>query len=298
MELTRTHIILFIATVLTTFSAGYFQGGDIISGISFSLSIMFILGSHEMGHYLYGKKYGVSISPPYFIPMPPPFIAGTMGAFIKIKSQITSKKALFDIGVAGPIYGIVATLPVLFIGLKLSQVVPLTEFEDGASIKLGSSLIFTFFVKIIFGNIQEGYDLLLHPVAFAGWIGLFVTALNLIPSGQLDGGHLIYSLYNKKSHSVVSHLSIILLMFFGLGTKPFVELLNSVDINTSFVPGYMIYEGWLGWLIWAFLLTLLGTRHPPTIYEESDLGINRKIIAVLTLLLFIGCFMPFPFSLK
>jgi len=298
MDLTRTHIILFILTLITTFLAGFFQGGNIISGISFSVSIMFILGSHEMGHYLYGKKYGVLISPPYFIPMPPPFIAGTMGAFIKIKSQITSKKALFDIGVAGPIYGIIATIPVLFIGIKLSHIVPLTDFEDGNSIKLGSSLIFSLFVKIVFGNIQEGYDLLLHPVAFAGWIGLFVTALNLIPSGQLDGGHLIYSLYNKKVHSFVSHLSIILLMLFGVGTKPFIELLGSVNINVSFIPEYIIFDGWLGWLIWAFLLTLLGTKHPPTIHEESDIGTKRKIIALLTLLLFVGCFMPFPFVIK
>ncbi|MGI9534782.1 MAG: site-2 protease family protein [Thermodesulfobacteriota bacterium] len=298
MELTRTHIILFFLTLLTTFFAGYIQGGNFVSGISFSFSILFILGSHEMGHYLYGKKYGVLISPPYFIPVPPPFIAGTMGAFIKIKSQITSKRALFDIGVAGPIYGIIATVPVLFIGLKLSHIVPITDFEDGTAIKLGSSLIFNLFVKLIHGNIQEGYDLFLHPVAFAGWIGLFVTALNLIPSGQLDGGHLIYSLFSKKIHSVVSHISIVLLILFGVGTKPFVELLSTLNIDMSGVNSGFIFEGWLGWLIWAFLLTLLGTKHPPTIYEENDIGTKRKIVAGLTLLLFIVCFMPFPFSLN
>lgn len=298
MELTRTHIILFVLTVLTTFFAGYIQGGSFVSGISFSLSILFILGSHEMGHYLYGKKYGVSISPPYFIPVPPPFIAGTMGAFIKIKSQITSKKALFDIGVAGPIYGIIATVPVLFIGLKLSEVVPVTDFEDGTAIKLGSSLIFNLLVKIIHGNIQEGYDLFLHPVAFAGWIGLFVTALNLIPSGQLDGGHLVYSLFSKKIHSTVSQISILLLIVFGVGTKPFVELLSTMNFDTSGINSSFIFEGWFGWLFWAFLLTLIGTKHPPTMYEENDIGRKRKIVAALTLLLFIICFIPFPFSLN
>ena len=298
MRPTRTHIVLFIATLLTTFFAGYMQGGNLISGISFSLSILFILGSHEMGHYLYGKKYRVLISLPYFIPMPPPFIPGTMGAFIKIKSQITSKKALFDIGVAGPIFGIIATVPILFIGLKLSQVVPLADFENSSAIGLGSSLIFTFFVEVIFGNIKEGYDLLLHPVAFAGWIGLFVTALNLIPSGQLDGGHLVYSIFSKKVHSLISNISIVFLILLGVGTEPFVELLEAVSVDISGLNKSLIFEGWLGWLFWAFILKILGTNHPPTMYEENDIGGKRKVVAVLTLLVFIGCFMLFPFSMK
>ena len=183
MQLTKTHIVLFVATLITTFLAGYLQGGNVISGLSFSISLLFILGSHEMGHYYYGRKYGILITPPYFIPVPPPFIAGTMGAFIRIKSQITSKRALFDIGVAGPIFGIIAAIPVLLIGIKLSQIVPVENIGEAEVINLGDSLIFSFFVHMILGSIEEGYDIFLHPVAFAGWIGLFVTALNLIPSG-------------------------------------------------------------------------------------------------------------------
>jgi len=296
MQLTKTHIVLFVATLITTFLAGYLQGGNIVSGISFSLSLLFILGSHEMGHYYYGRKYGILITPPYFIPVPPPFIAGTMGAFIRIKSQITSKRALFDIGVAGPIFGIIAAIPVLLIGIKLSQIVPVENIGEGEVINLGDSLIFSFFVDMILGSIEEGHDIFLHPVAFAGWIGLFVTALNLIPSGQLDGGHLVYSLFNKKIHSFISHISIILIIILGMGTEPIANLLSSFNIDLN-IPEHCLFQGWLGWIIWAFLLVIMGTKHPPTIYEESDIGTKRKIIAIITILIFIGSFMPVPFSL-
>jgi len=297
MQLTKTHIVLFVATLITTFIAGYLQGGNIVSGISFSLSLLFILGSHEMGHYYYGRKYGILITPPYFIPVPPPFIAGTMGAFIRIKSQITSKRALFDIGVAGPIFGIIAAIPVLIIGIKLSQVVPVDNIGEFEAINVGDSLIFSFFVNMIHGSIEEGYDIFLHPVAFAGWIGLFVTALNLIPSGQLDGGHLTYSLFNKKIHSIISHISIVTIIILGMGTEPIVKLLSTIWTNIS-LPEYLLFQGWMGWIIWAFLLVIMGTKHPPTIYEEFDIGLKRKIIAIITLLIFIGCFIPVPFSLN
>lgn len=296
MQLTKTHIVLFVATLITTFLAGYLQGGDIISGLSFSISLIIILGSHEMGHYYYGRKYGILITPPYFIPVPPPFIAGTMGAFIRIKSQITSKKALFDIGVAGPIAGVIAAIPVLIIGIKLSQIVPVHDIGENEAIHLGDPLIFSFFVKMIYGNIAEGFEIFLHPVAFAGWIGLFVTALNLIPSGQLDGGHLVYSLFNKKMHSFVSKISIVIIIILGMGTEPIVNLISFYNINLN-IPEYFLFQGWLGWVIWAFLLVIMGTKHPPTIYEESDIGTKRKIIALITLLIFIGSFMPVPFTL-
>jgi len=300
VKLTVTHIILFIATVFTTFLSGYFQGGSITSGICFSFSILFILGSHEFGHYMYARRHNVLVSPPYFIPVPPPFIAGTMGAFIKIKSQIRSKSSLFDIGVAGPLFGVIATLPILFIGLKMSQVVPLSEFENGSVIRLGSSLLFEFFVDITLGSetIKEGEDIMLHPMAFAGWIGLFVTAINLIPSGQLDGGHLIFSLFSKKIHSLFSHASIVLLIILGMGSKPFMNLFQTLGIDVQKLSNDFILEGWFGWLIWVFALIVIGTSHPPTKYEEEDIGIKRKLLALLTLLVFIGCFIPIPFSTK
>ena len=291
MEFTRIHILLFIATVITTFIAGYAQGGNLISGISFSAALIFILGSHEMGHYYYGKKYGVQITPPYFIPFPLSPI-GTFGAFIKIKSQITSKKALFDIGVAGPIWGIIAAIPTLILGLYLSEVI---EIGSREGINLGSSPIFLFLTDFIFGKIPEGSDILLHPVAFAGWIGLLVTSLNLIPCGQLDGGHLIYSIFSKKIHSIVSNISIIILLVLGMGTKQLIDLFKFFGIEIGISDHFLIFEGWIGWVLWAFLLAfILGTRHPPTLYEETDIGLERKIIAFITFLIFIGCFIPIP----
>ncbi len=298
MNLTVIHIVLFVTTVFTTFLSGYLQGGSIASGIFFSFSIMFILGSHELGHYMYARRHNILVSPPYFIPVPPPFIAGTMGAFIKIKSQIRSKSSLFDIGVAGPLFGVVATLPILFIGLKMSQIVPVTEFENGSVIRLGSSLLFELFVDMTLGSdaIKEGEDIMLHPMAFAGWIGLFVTAINLIPSGQLDGGHLIFSLFSKKVHSFFSHASIVLLIILGMGSEPFMNLFQSLGMDVQGSSNYPTLEGWFGWLIWVLALILIGTGHPPTEYEEEDIGIKRKLLALLTLLVFIGCFMPIPFS--
>lgn len=302
MRFKRIHVLLFIATVVTTFIAGYAQGGDFASGVSFSAALIFILGSHEMGHYYYGRKYGVSITPPYFIPAPYiPFVGmlspiGTFGAFIKIKSQISSKKALFDIGVAGPIWGIIAAIPILIVGLKNSSVV---EVSSQHGISLGSSPIFLFFSRVIFGDISDGFDILLHPVAFAGWIGLLVTFLNLIPCGQLDGGHLIYSIFSKEIHKAVSSVSILLLLVLGIGTKPLLELMNFTGTSLGGYEKFIIFDGWQGWIIWAFLLAFfLGTKHPPTIYEEADIGFKRKVVACITLLIFIGCFILVPVTFK
>lgn len=300
MKLTKIHIILFLLTVATTFITGLSFGGDIISALSFSFALLFILGSHEMGHYYYGKKYGVDITPPYFIPAPP-FISpiGTFGAFIKIKSPISTKRALFDIGIAGPFAGIVATVPVLIIGIKLSTIVEMSEHAAEGGLVLGTPLIMSLFSDIFYGPIPQGYDLFLHPVAFAGWVGLFVTALNLIPSGQLDGGHIVYALFSKKYHRYVSRVMIALLIIFGIGTKILLEIGNDLlgsgfNWLTQSVP---VIEGWPGWILWAVLLTLMGAKHPPTMYEETDLDMKRKILGLISLLIFIGSFTPAPIKL-
>lgn len=296
--MSRIHILLFIVTVFTTFVAGYGQGG-VTGGLSFSAALIFILGAHEMGHYFFGKKYGVDITPPYFIPAPPVISPiGTFGAFIKIKSRISSKKALFDIGVAGPIAGIVVAVPVLYIGLSLSEIVDVSSYRGEAGITLGNSPIFYFFSQLIFGNIPEGKDILLHPVAFAGWIGLLVTALNLIPSGQLDGGHIIYSVFGKKIHSITSFTAIMLLLILGTGSAPFENLLVLITDGSTVLPEQLVFNGWPGWLLWSVFLVIMGNRHPSTIFEEYDIGRKRKIIAFLTMLLFIGCFSPFPVTIN
>lgn len=297
MKLSKIHIILFVLTVATTFITGLSFGGDYVSAVSFSAALLFILGSHEMGHYYYGKKYGVDITPPYFIPAPPIISPiGTFGAFIKIKSPISTKRALFDIGIAGPLAGIIATVPVLIIGIKLSTIVEISEHTEGGGLLLGTPIIMSIFSYIFYGPIPEGYDLFVHPVAFAGWVGLFVTALNLIPSGQLDGGHITYALFSKKYHRYISLSMIVLLIIFGLGTELLLEIGDDLlgSTFTWFTQSIPILEGWPGWMLWAVLLIFMGTRHPPTMYEETDLNWKRKLLGLVSLLIFIGCFSPVP----
>jgi len=300
MKLTKIHIILFLLTVATTFITGLSFGGDILSAVSFSVALLFILGSHEMGHYYYGKKYGVDITPPYFIPAPPIISPiGTFGAFIKIKSPISTKRALFDIGIAGPLAGIIATVPVLIIGIKLSTIVKMSDHIEEGGLVLGTPIIMSIFSNIFYGPMPEGYDLFVHPVAFAGWVGLFVTALNLIPSGQLDGGHITYALFFRKIHRYISLAMIVLLIIFGIGTELILEIGN--DFLGSgfswFSESVPIFEGWPGWILWAVLLIFMGTKHPPTMYEETDLSLKRKILGLVSLLIFIGCFTPVPIKI-
>jgi membrane-associated protease RseP (regulator of RpoE activity) len=297
MQLSKIHIVLFLLTLSTTFLAGFFQGGNITSGISFSVALLFILGSHEMGHYVYGKKYGVNISPPYFIPAPPLVSPiGTFGAFIKIRSPISTKRALFDIGIAGPLGGVIAAIPVIIIGIKLSRVVQTTSREFQEGISLGSPLIFSFLSEAVWGNIPEGYDLILHPVAFAGWIGLFVTALNLIPAGQLDGGHIMYALFSRKWYQRTSICMIFILLILGVGTQQIIHLLQFLwkGIPVSSYKDLLLFDGWPGWLMWAAILSIMGTRHPPTMYDEIPLDGRRKLFGVLALFVFVGCFTPVP----
>lgn len=300
MKVGKIHIVLFVLTVFTTFLTGLSFGGTVLSALSFSGALLFILGSHEMGHYYYGRKYGVDITPPYFIPAPPIISPiGTFGAFIKIKSPISTRKALFDIGIAGPLAGIIASIPILLIGIKLSTIVDIARDAGEQGLTLGSPLIFTFFTGIFFGRIPEEKDLFLHPVAFAGWVGLFVTALNLIPSGQLDGGHIVYSLFSKKIHRITSIVMIALLVIFGLGTESLLAQYQKFAGGAlpEFLSRVPQFEGWPGWTLWAVLLTLMGTKHPPTVYDDGELDTGRKLLGFIALLIFIGCFSPVPIKL-
>jgi len=299
MKLERIHKILFILTVITTFATGYMSSGSVVDALLFCGGLLFILGSHEMGHYYYGRKYGVDITPPYFIPAPPPISPiGTFGAFIKIKSPISTKKALFDIGIAGPIAGVIATIPILIIGIMMSTIIEIPQNGGGGFI-VGDPLIITYISNYILGETPEGYTVFLHPMAFAGWVGLFVTALNLIPSGQLDGGHLVYAFFSKKVHKFISRAVIVTLILLGLGTQRPLGLLNDYfgDNLPSFLNSIPVMEGWLGWMLWAGLLTIIGTGHPPTMYEENDLDGKRILLALLALLIFIGCFTPVPIKI-
>ena len=209
------HFLLFALTVVSTTMVGAsqyaaflddFQGSSalpmpvpalFLRGLWYSGTILAILGCHELGHYFACRYYDVDASLPFFIPVPF-FLTGTMGAFIRIREPIPSKKMLFDIGIAGPIAGFVIAVPALFIGLAMSHVVRLPTSSSGI-LELGEPLLFKFASWIIWGTQADGYSLNLHPVAFAAWFGLLATALNLFPIGQLDGGHISYAVLGRYS---------------------------------------------------------------------------------------------------
>jgi len=269
------HIILFILTMLSTLFVGAMQtGADILkepwkiyNGLPFALTLMIILLTHELSHYYASKKHGVSATLPYFIPAPT--IIGTFGAFIKMKSPIVTRKALIDIGASGPIAGFIVSVIAVLIGLRLSEIVPLSEAKG--ALTLGDSILFSFLAQTVLGVTPADSDILLNPVAFAGWIGLFVTSINLIPVGQLDGGHIAFALLGEKQ----SRLSFILVLVMTL-------------------LGVLLWEGWI---VWAVLLLVLGLRHPPVISWEVPLDRRRKVIGWIAFVIFILTFIPVPFKI-
>ncbi|HCY18218.1 MAG TPA: peptidase M50, partial [Deltaproteobacteria bacterium] len=259
-------IALFILTVATTIIAGALQKGvnpfqepfRLIEGIPFSLTLLTILLTHEFGHFFASRRHGVKASFPYFIPAPPPFLVGTFGAVIKTRSPIMDKRALLDIGAIGPLAGFITSIVVTVIGLNFSTIITIPEEKE--VLGLGSSLIFSILSYFVIGPVPEGQDILLHPIAFAGWIGFFITSLNLLPIGQLDGGHIIYAVFGKW-HRLISITMIGILVIFGIFT-------------------------WQGWLLWAMLVTLLGIKHPPLMDGQIALDRRRKIIGWLSLAVF------------
>lgn len=266
------NVILFLLTIFSTLVAGALQQGinpldspwSIWRGIPFSFTLLMILGAHEFGHYFMSRSHHIDVTLPYFIPAPS-FI-GTFGAFIKMKSPIMDRRILFDIGAAGPLAGMVVAVPVLLVGLYLSEI----RFESAETgISLGTSLFFSFLSWIVHGFIPDEANLILHPVAFSGWIGLLVTCLNLLPVGQLDGGHMAYAVLGAKQKLMAKGVIVILL-----------------------VIGVF---GWSGWLVWAGILIIMGTNHPPVVYDWIPLDKTRMTIGWMTLAMFILIFTPVPF---
>lgn len=229
-----------------------------LEGLPFSLTLLGILLAHELGHYLACVRYRVDATLPYFLPAPTPI--GTLGAFIRIRSPIYSKRVLFDIGIAGPIAGFVVLLPVLAIGLALSKVHP--GIADRGDMVLGTPPVLWMLEQFIFPGVPAS-DIYLHPVARAAWVGVFATALNLLPIGQLDGGHILYSLVGDK-HKLVSRVLLAALVPCGL-------------------------FGWHGWLIWAGVLFFFGMRHP-AIYDPARLDSERRRLGWLALVVFLLSF--------
>ena len=250
-------IILFLLTIVSTYY---------VQGVAYSIAIMSILLSHEMGHYFMTRRYGIPATLPFFIPFPfSPF--GTFGAVIKMKGFITDKRALFDIGVAGPLAGFMVALPFTILGIKWSAIKLISP--DMPYIELGDPLLFRILQALLVGELPPGYDLVLHPFAYAGWVGLFVTALNLLPVGQLDGGHVLYAVFGEKSKWV--YMAVILLL-----------ALTAIFYNP-------------GWLFLVILLIIFGMRHPRPIDTETGLTRPRKVVAFIILLIFLLSFTPAPF---
>jgi membrane-associated protease RseP (regulator of RpoE activity) len=283
------HVILLAFTVLTTtlvgalhhfsFSVGFNSNAVVapdfraaafyLSGLWYSGTILAILGCHEMGHYVACRYYHVDASLPFFLPAPLP-LTGTLGAFIRIRSRIPSRVALFDIGLAGPIAGFIIAVPALFIGLALSSIEQLPENFQG--VELGEPLLFRAAAWLIWGDVADGMTINMHPMAFAAWFGLLATALNLFPIGQLDGGHVAYSVLGRRSTFIT------LIMIVGaVGLTAFV--------STS-------------WLVWTILMVVMlfaiGPHHPPTLDDQVPLGTARLALAVFALIMLIVCFTPAP----
>jgi len=252
------HIVLFILTVASTL---------IVGGPAYSFAIILILLGHEMGHYLTSRRYGIRATLPFFLPFPlPPF--GTLGAVIRMESTVSTRKALFDTGVAGPLTSLLLSIPAIVIGLKLSEVLPASQIKEGA-LRLADPLLFSFIQHLVLGEISENYEILLHPIGFAGWVGLFVTALNLLPIGQLDGGHIAYALFGRKSR-LISLIAIAVMAFITIFYNP-------------------------GWLLLLILFIIFGFRHPSPLDDQTPLDGKRKLIGAFAFLAFLLSFTPAPF---
>jgi membrane-associated protease RseP (regulator of RpoE activity) len=237
--------------------------GQVFSGLPYSLTLLTILLAHEMGHYLACMYYRVDASLPYFIPSP--VFGGTFGAFIRIRSAICSRRQLFDIGIAGPLAGFLFLVPALAIGLAFSKVMP--GFEQQSSLQFGIPRLQWLLEWAIFPGVNPA-DICLHPVARAAWIGMLATALNLLPAGQLDGGHILYALFSER-HKLASRLCVAAMVPLGLLWRP--------------------------WLLWALVLFWLGRRHP-MVYDTSDVGVVRQRLGLLAVVIFALCFMPSPMT--
>lgn len=282
----RRALLFFLTTAITTTAVGalhyadfYYDPSDpqlslswslFLHGAWYSVPVLAILLAHEMGHYYACRFYGIDASPPYFIPLPlPP--SGTLGAFIRIRQQIRTKRELFDIGIAGPIAGFLVAVPILLIGAYMSRMVQLPS--EGTVNFFGEPLLVQLAIWLNFGSRPEGYDVVFHPMAFAAWFGLLATALNLFPIGQLDGGHISYAVLGSRS------------TFVTLATVAIVIVLAFFSLS---------------WILWAALMIAMlfavGPRHPRTFDEEVPLDTARLWLAAFALLMFIVCFTPAPFS--
>jgi membrane-associated protease RseP (regulator of RpoE activity) len=286
-ERTRSgvNLLLFVLTVLSTLAAGCLVNGSfpfvtfnpflqplrLLDGVPFSFTLLAILGTHEFGHYFTARYHGASVSLPFFIPAPPPiFLFGTMGAVIRMRSPARDRNSLFDIAVAGPLAGLVVAVPALLLGLSWSKLGMLLPEHSGLT--FGDSLLMRALTWLVFGSIPAGMDVFVHPVALAGWVGLFVTALNLFPVGQLDGGRIAYALFGPW-HRQVSIATFVGLMALG-------AVFRSAN-----------------WIVFAgLILLLMGFHHPPPLDDLTPVSRRRYVLGVGCLILLILLIPPVPIS--
>lgn len=298
----KRSLVLFLLTILSTLVTFALSNGLVpagadarawVSGVlrawTYTVPLMAILLTHEFGHYIAARIHRVPASLPHFIPLPLLSPFGTMGAVIGMRGRIGSRNALLDIGAAGPLAGLVVAIPVILIGLRTSPVLPIPE--DG--IQEGQCLLYWLLKRLAIGPIPEGHDVFLNGPAFAGWVGLFVTMLNLVPVGQLDGGHIAYALFDVKQNRYARIVHFSMLGMFALNLARFLP----PALRGHETYGYAIGNS-ISWLVWFVLVHILGRLggqdHPPT--EPGELSPLRRAIAVVSLVVFVLLFMPTPWA--
>jgi membrane-associated protease RseP (regulator of RpoE activity) len=266
-------LLLALTLVTTTWAGASHRGGDEFrqpshywAGLWYSLPLLLILGVHELGHYLMARRRGVDASLPYFIPVP--FGLGTFGAVIRIRSPFPDRRAAFDVGIAGPLAGLAVALPALIFGLQTSELVPASA---GIGTQVTSSLLLGWIASwLATGDLTAADAIVFSPLAFAGWLGLLLTALNLLPIGQLDGGHIAYGLLGRRRARQVGLAALLLLVLLGI-----------------------FY--WSGWLVWAFIAFFLtGVQHDPAREEIRGISFSRRVLGVAALVLLLLIMVPVP----
>jgi membrane-associated protease RseP (regulator of RpoE activity) len=254
------NLILFLATLGTTLAAGYLLGNSWLAAVGFATALLAIIGTHETAHFIYARKHGVKATLPYFIPAPT--IIGTFGAVINVKSPIPDRNALFDLGLSGPLAGILVTVPVLMIGLSMSTVM----VQSTGAILFTPPLLMDIIASFTAPAVSSGQMIFLHPVAFAGWVGVVVAMLNLMPVAFLDGGHISRSIFSVKIHSIISILAVVVTVLLG----------------------------WIPMAILMLLILFKSKTHPGAMDNVAPITRGRKIMAIMALILLILCLSPVP----
>ncbi|TLU82280.1 MAG: site-2 protease family protein [Chlorobium sp.] len=323
------HIALFLATVLTTLWAGAFWSGhpvvfnqdihrfilSLAAGTPYAFSLLLFLSVHEFGHFFATVHHRIRATLPYYIPVPPfpMFLSlGTMGAIIKMRERMTGTNALFDIGISGPLSGFIVCCGILvygFLNLPPADYIYTIHPEylksgvmDAASregaLRLGKNLLWVALEYIIAPkNLPPMTEMYHYPFLFAGWLGSVVTALNLLPVGQLDGGHIIYAMFGRKGHALTARVFILFITILGLPSLIELILLLLNSRLAELLPQGLVHHSWSGWILWAIILSrFIGTSHPPTSYDHP-LGTRRMGFGWVAIAIFILTFTPVPFGL-